>query len=82
MSGGQNESPSISPDGSKITYVTRSGRGSFDICVAEIDGSDYTIITNTGFNENPKWAPDGLHIVYSTQWNDRTAIYISDYLGS
>ncbi|MBD3381233.1 MAG: Tol-Pal system beta propeller repeat protein TolB [candidate division Zixibacteria bacterium] len=79
--GRQNESPAISPDGSKIAYVTRSERGSFDICVAEIDGSDYKIITNTGFNENPRWAPDGLHLVYSTQYGDRTAIYISDFMG-
>ncbi len=79
--GNQNESPDISPDGSKITYVTRSARGSFDICVADIDGSDYKIITETGFNENPRWAPDGLHIVYSTQWGDRSVIFISDFLG-
>lgn len=79
--GSQNESPDISPDGSKIAYVTRSGRGSFDICVADIDGSDYKIITDTGFNENPRWAPDGLHIIYSTQWGDRSAIFISDFLG-
>lgn len=79
--GGQNESPSISPDGSKIAYVTRSGRGSFDICVADINGSNYKIITNSGFNENPRWAPDGLHLIYSSQFGDRSVLYISDYLG-
>lgn len=79
--GKQNESPAISPQGDKIAYVTRSERGSFDICVADIDGSDFRIITDTGFNENPRWAPDGLHIIYSTQWNDRRAIFISDFMG-
>jgi TolB protein len=79
--GAQNESPSISPDGSKIAYVTRSGRGSFDICVADINGSNYKIITNSGFNENPRWAPDGLHVIYSSQFGDRSVLYISDYLG-
>jgi TolB protein len=80
--GNQNESPDISPDGSKIAYVTRSARGSFDICVAEIDGSSYKIITDTGFNENPRWAPDGLHLIYSTQWGDRTVVFISDFMGN
>ncbi len=80
--GNQNESPDISPDGSKIAYVTRSSRGSFDICVAEIDGSSYKIITDTGFNENPRWAPDGLHLIYSTQWGDRTVVFISDFMGN
>jgi len=79
--GRQNESPAISPDGSKIAYVTRSGRGSFDICVADISGSNYKIITNTGFNENPRWAPDGLHLIYSSQFGDRSVLYICDYLG-
>jgi TolB protein len=77
----QNESPAISPDGTKIAYVTRNDEGNFHICVAEIDGSDYRVITSTGFNENPRWAPDGLHLVYSTRWGDRSALYISDYLG-
>jgi len=79
--GSMNESASISPDGSKIAYVTIGPRGSFDICVADINGSNYKIITDSGFNENPRWAPDGLHLIYSSQWGDRSVLYISDYLG-
>ncbi len=55
--------PEISPDGSRIAYV--SGR---DVWVMASDGSDKQKITSIQGNwnsYNPSWSPDGRFLVYS-----------------
>ena len=79
--GNYNDSPAFSPDGSKIAFVTRTRRGSFDICVVDVTGENFRVITNTGSNENPHWAPDSYHLVYSSRRGDAFHIYISDFQG-
>ncbi len=79
--GNYNDSPSLSPDGTKVAFVTRSRRGAFDICVVDITGENFRIITDRGANENPHWSPDGYHLVYSKREGDRSDIYIADFRG-
>ncbi len=79
--GRYNDSPALSPDGTKIAFVTRTPRGNFDICVVDVDGENFRVITNTGSNENPHWAPDSYHLVYSTRRGNVSDLYISDFLG-
>ena len=55
--------PEISPDGSRIAYVSDR-----DIWVMSIDGSEKQKITNIGSpwnSYNPSWSPDGRYLVYS-----------------
>jgi len=77
--GNYNDSPALSPDGTKVAFVTRSRRGAFDICVVDITGENFRIITDSGANENPHWAPDGYHLVYSKRIGDESDIYINDF---
>ena len=79
--GRYNDSPALSPDGKKIAFVTRSKRGNFDICVVDVTGENFRIITNTGSNENPHWAPDSYHLVYSNRRGDISDLYITDFQG-
>jgi TolB protein len=79
--GNYNDSPSLSPDGSKIAFVTRTKRGGFDICVVDVTGENFRVITDSGANENPHWAPDSYHLVYSGRQGDVSHLYISDFQG-
>lgn len=79
--GSYNDSPALSPDGSKIAFVTRTKRGGFDICVVDVTGENFRVITNSGSNENPHWAPDSYHLIYSCRHGDRFDLYISDFQG-
>jgi TolB protein len=76
-----NDSPAISPDGSKIVFVARGEDGQFGICVVDISGENFRVITDGGSSENPHWAPDGYHIVYSSRHGNATDLFIADFLG-
>ena len=63
--GKHNTDPVWSPDGSKITYVSRDKN--FDVHVVNIDGKGHKQITsNMGDNEDPSWSPDGNFIAFSS----------------
>ncbi len=54
------DSPSWSPDGSKIVYDVNG-----DIYTMNADGSSQIRLTNNGFGRyQPKWSPNGAKIVY------------------
>ena len=76
---GQNESPSLSKDGTKIVFSS-SRSGSFAIHTMNVDGSN---VTNLGVSgSRPKFSPDGTKIVFSDHRNNNTDIYIMNSDGT
>jgi Tol biopolymer transport system component len=57
----------LSPDGSRVTFVSDAGVGSgFDVWAADIDGSNGMELTSLdGFFFDPSWNPAGTRIVFS-----------------
>ncbi|MEW5994441.1 MAG: Tol-Pal system beta propeller repeat protein TolB [Candidatus Zixiibacteriota bacterium] len=79
--GGYNDSPVWSARSDRITFVSRSKAGRFDIASIDTSGNDYRILTDRGMNENPHFAPDGKHIVFSSSRPGRREIYTMDITG-
>jgi len=55
--------PAVSPDGSKIVYLQKSGKG-MAIWISDLDGKNAKSITNPGRNLTPSWLPDSKYIVW------------------
>jgi Tol biopolymer transport system component len=58
------DEPDLSPDGKKVVFFS-GRRGTADIYVMNIDGSDVTQLTEDGGNTSPRWSPDGSRIAFS-----------------
>ncbi|WP_319381714.1 Tol-Pal system beta propeller repeat protein TolB [Thiomicrorhabdus sp.] len=71
-------SPSWSPDGSKIAYVSfESGRS--NIIVQSLDGTFRTVIAKyKGINGAPAWSPDGTKLAMTLSKGGNADIYIMD----
>ena len=80
--------PSWSPDGVRIAYVAIEGdqNGSrYAVYVAEIDGSDLTLIRETTqLPSKPSWSPDGRRVAFAELYEARsiTDVYTADHDGS
>ena len=80
--------PVWSPDGARIAYVTIEGvqNGSrYAVYVAEIDGSDLTLIRETSRKlSKPSWSPDGRRIAFAELYEagSISEVHIADYDGS
>lgn len=69
-------SPSWSPDGSQLAFVSFTNRGSV-IRVLDLKSGKHEIIAKfDGINSAPAWSPDGLNIAYSTSRNGSPDVYI------
>jgi TolB protein len=81
--GTHNGSPSWSPDGVRIAFV--SGRDGFDqIWTMKADGSGMRRLTTPrGLDEQPAWSPDGRRIAFVRRSSDtRGAIYLINANGT
>jgi TolB protein len=66
---GDDRSPSWSPDGSEICFVSNRD-GNTEIYKIKIDGTGLTRLTNNpSDNLYPSWSPDGAHIAFSSNRN-------------
>jgi len=73
---GIDRSPSVSPDGVKIAYVSDAG-GSLDIWKMNLSGRDKALLTNyPGDEYDPDWSPDGDKLVYIGEQDGEAEIYV------
>ncbi|MBD3404125.1 Tol-Pal system beta propeller repeat protein TolB [candidate division GN15 bacterium] len=79
--GGYNDSPVWSRRGDRITFVSRTPRGRFDLASIDTSGYDYRVMTQLGTNENPHFSPDGKHIVFSSTRLSSGDIFTMDVSG-
>jgi len=75
----ENTSPQVSPDGTKILFV--STRSSFlrqpQFWTLNVDGTGlYRVIFNFTSNINPRWSPDGTQIVFQMMVQEKWHIYL------
>jgi WD40 repeat protein len=78
----ENGSPAWSPDGTKFAYYSKQVDGSYQIMVANFDGSNPRKLTNAGNNFTPTWSPDGNWIAFaSTRGGGQMQVYIMDRNG-
>jgi TolB protein len=73
FSGSYNISPSISPDGQWLAYISRSGNA-YKLHVMDLKSGTVTALTDTTADENPSFAPNSRLIVYATQQQGREAL--------
>ena len=79
--GSYNDSPVWSHRGDRITLVSRTETGRFNLVSIDTSGQDYRTLTNLGTNENPHFSPDGKHIIFSSTRLGGIDIYTMDVSG-
>lgn len=57
-------SPTWSPDGKKIAFVSNRNQGYLQIWVMDADGRNPIRLTDGFWDERPDWSPDGKRIAY------------------
>lgn len=65
---GGSHSPAVSPDGSKIAFISARSGTSPDLYVVNLDGSGLKRLTKSDDDESsPAWSPDGKTLLYSSR---------------
>ena len=76
-----NFGPALSPDGSRLAYVTFWEDGNAEIMTAALDGTDAQRLTHDdAYDTNPTWSPDGGKIAFITgnYWEAQLAVMDAD----
>jgi len=72
---GQYSSPRFSPDGTRLAYSKKNGKGQ-DIWVKDLNQDSPSRLTFLpGVNSHPVWTPDGKHIVFRSMNPESPGLY-------
>ena len=71
--GTYNISPSVSPDGKMLAYISRR-EGKFQLYILDLTNSQELRLSETGHDESPSFAPNGRVILYATKVRGRGAL--------
>ena len=78
-----NFAPALSPDGSRVAYVTFVNVGISAIETADLDGRNAERLTPGGrYDTNPTWSPDGSRIAFTAGRGDGAKLAVMDADGS
>jgi TolB protein len=80
-SAGNDESPSVSPDGKRIAFVSDRA-GTRDVYVMEVDGSAGRKLTDGLGARGVSWSPDGGRLVFSAEARGVSEIYVLELAGA
>lgn len=73
-------SPAVSPDGTKLAYVSR-GNGFWDIYILDLNTKQLTQVTNSReYDGSPSWSSDGQWLAYESSRSGNLDIYIKSLL--
>ncbi len=80
----RDRSPSWSPDGQHIAFMSVSESDNSEIYVMDLNGNNRRNLTNlSARDESPSWSPDGQHIAFmSVSESDNSEIYVMDLNGN
>ncbi len=76
FTGSYNISPTLSPDGRLLAYISRVA-GAFKLHIQDLSTGQVLALTETAADENPSFAPNGRMIIYATQQQGREALMTS-----
>ena len=72
----QHQAPRISPDGSRIAVMIRSGTFTRDLWIQDVTtGSRRQLTLNAGDNHSPVWSPDGRRMAFASNRDGPQQIY-------
>ena len=75
----RNSLPAISPDGSKVAYVSTRGGESPNIWVIDVDGRDSTQVTSDdSVDVRPFWFPDGRRLAFQSNRQNTRGLWMVD----
>jgi len=77
LGSGKNEQPALSPDNTKIAFVSRRDANRGEIYVMNISGANMIRLTNnTSWDIHPSWSPDGTKLAFVSDRDGQRNIYI------
>jgi TolB protein len=74
--------PKISPDGTKIAYVSFKDRYPFLYILDRATGKSSALSKSVGLNSSPAWSPDGRTLALTLSKDGNTEIYLKNPDGS
>ncbi len=72
-------SPSWSPDGQRLAFVSFSKKGAVVQVMTLESGKSKVIASFKGVNSAPAWSPDGTRLAYATSRHGSPDIYVYDF---
>ncbi|HTR49421.1 MAG TPA: hypothetical protein VMJ10_01865 [Kofleriaceae bacterium] len=79
---GAGEQPAFSPDGTKIAFSLKDGKGDNQIWIMDANGGNRIQITNEYKNIEPAWHPSGKRLVFTSTRSGNADIWMVELEGA